>query len=293
MNSDETRQDLLNFEAQLAEVTAQLEHDPGNAELLDYKSTVQDGIEMCRTLLADVAAAEPQQPPAPAQQPKWSKENHPAYNKRGQSASATPVEEPVAHTFKVNEAVLAQWVSGDRGFHPATITSITGSSADPVFNVKFNGYNDTETLRSRNLRPMDSRKRKADDSPIKPATPIISTSNTPTYHGNVISAAANINQELADAAKKEPSKVSDGPQKPAKIARKVKAKKELEASKNKWQDFASKSKGIKGMKKESMFRVPDNVNGKVGFVGSGQGMRKDEKRMKIRKGSDPLGHEDD
>ena len=76
----------------------------------------------------------------------------------------------------------------------------------------------------------------------------------------MISAAANIDPALASQAKKEPSKVSDGPTRPAKVPRKVKANKELEAGKNKWQEFATKGKTGKVAKKESMFRTPDGVN---------------------------------
>lgn len=57
-----------------------------------------------------------------------------------------------------------------------------------------------------------------------------------------------------------PSLVSDGPVRPAKIPRKVKANKELEAGKNNWQDFSTKGKQGKVAKKESMFRTPDGVN---------------------------------
>lgn len=81
----------------------------------------------------------------------------------------------------------------------------------------------------------------------------------------------------------------------------MKANKELEEGKNKWKDFAAKSKG-KGKfgKKESMFRTGDSVNARgmfrlvhespvlqganhlfaVGFTGSGQQMRKDPTRSR-------------
>ena len=61
-------------------------------------------------------------------------------------------------------------------------------------------------------------------------------------------------------AKREPSKVSDGPTRPAKVPRKVKANKELEAGKCKWQEFAMKGEKGKVVKKESMFQTPDGVN---------------------------------
>ncbi len=156
----------------------------------------------------------------------------------------------------MNDTVLAKWVSGDKSFYPARITSITGSSSNPVYIVTFKSYDTTETLKAHDIKPINDRKRKAEGSP---ATPLPAS---PTPNSNVISAAANINLALASQAKKEPSKVSDGPARPAKVPRKVKANKELEAGKSKWQDFANKGKFGKGAKKESMFRTPEGVNGR-------------------------------
>lgn len=92
--------------------------------------------------------------------------------------------------------------------------------------------------------------------------------------------------------------MSDGPARPAKIPKKVKAHKELELGKNKWQDFGRKQsaaagaksrgvggQGLLGAKKESMFRTPEGVVGaRVGFTGSGQAMRKDGERRRYKYG---------
>ena len=76
----------------------------------------------------------------------------------------------------------------------------------------------------------DSRKRKAD------ASSGYQSSQSPASQpqSNVISAAADINPTLANQARKEPSKANDGPARPAKVPRKVKATRELEEGKNKW-----------------------------------------------------------
>jgi len=121
--------------------------------------------------------------------------------------------------------------------------------------VTFKSYSTTETLSAQDIKPLSNdRKRKADGMSGAPAGPIMPTNS------NVISAAADIDPALASQAKKEPSKVSDGPTRPAKVPRKVKANKELEAGKSKWQDFASKGKFGKSTKKDSMFRTPEGVN---------------------------------
>lgn len=181
----------------------------------------------------------------PAQPEKWSRDNHPAFKK----AAAPEEKEEALVTYQVNDTVLAKWVSGDRAFYPARITSITGSSIAPIYIVKFKNYDSTETIRSKDIRPI-SNKRKADGppttaAPTPPAAPTL---------GLVSSAGATMYPE----AKKDGQKDADAAPKPVKI----RAKKVLEANKSKWQEFNSKSKIAKTKKKESMFRTPDGIGGR-------------------------------
>ena len=210
------------------------------------------------------APPQPKASPPPPRE-KWSKEKHPAF----QAGYRKPVVEPAslddaspgAAVFAVNDNVHARWVSGDNAFYPARITSITGSSSNPVYIVSFKSYGTTETLNAKDIKPIssngDSRKRKADGTP---GTPSAQTLATIPVNSSIISAAADINPALANQARREPSKVSDGPVRPAKVPRKVKANRELEAGKSKWQDFSNKSKVGRANKKDSMFRTPDGVN---------------------------------
>lgn len=244
---------------QLETVSSSLQGDPTNSELIALKTELDEAISVTEAAISDLKpAVAPQKPSAPAVKEKWSKENHPAFQPgyRRSGAQAEPVEEPqIPTTLKVNDMVLAKWVNGDKAFYPARITSITGSSAAPIYTVVFKNYDTSETLRGNDVKPIstDSKKRKADGSPAAPISSVV-PGNT-----NVISAAANINPELASQARKEPSKVSDGPARPAKVPKTIKANKELEAGKNKWQAFSSKGKTSKVPKKESMFRTGEGV----------------------------------
>lgn len=240
-----------------------LQADPENLELQNLKTELEEVITLTDTAIAELkpasAPAVSRKPSPPPVKEKWSKENHPAFQAgyRKPAAPQSPIDEPqTLASFKVNDNILAKWVSGDKAFYPARITSITGSSSKPVYIVTFKSYSTTETLSAQDIKPVsvDSKKRKADGS--------LGTTSVPTIpvNSNVISAAADINPALASQAKKEPSKVSDGPIRPAKLPRKVKANKELEAGKSKWQDFSSKGKIGKVAKKESMFRTPEGVN---------------------------------
>jgi len=183
------------------------------------------------------------------------------------------VQAPVE--LKVNDMVMAKWVSGDKAFYDGRIISITGSKADPLYTVTFTQYNTSDTVRSHDIKPKftsnASKKRKAESGPGTPILPSMPTTS------NVISAAANINPELV---RKEPSKVSDGPPKPAKAPKKIKANKEYAAAQNSWKDFTAKGKMGKAVKKDSMFRTGEGVTARVGFIGSGQTMRKDEKKLR-------------
>ena len=266
---------------------------------MNLQTELEEVISLTESAIAELKpASAPKQKknsPPPVKE-KWSKENHPAFQPgyKRPTGQQSPIEEAQTSTsFAVNDTVLAKWVSGDNSFYPARITSITGSSKAPVYTVTFKSYATTESLAAKDIKAIsqDSRKRKADGT-LGGAAP------TPPPNSNIISAAANINPDLASQARKEPSKVSDGPIRPAKIPRKVKANKELEAGKSKWQDFATKGKMGKSSKKDSMFRTPEGVNARgmltilrmqveeianeviVGFTGSGQAMRKDPTRSR-------------
>ncbi|KAK5294402.1 hypothetical protein LTR16_001386 [Cryomyces antarcticus] len=275
--------EVKTYKAQLESTISQLQSEPDNEALLPLKSdledlirTLEDDISAVKTAEAAAAAAAP--PPA---KEKWSKENHPAYKAgyRPPGATQSPVvPEPQAPVvFKVNDTVSAKW-QADKSFYPAKITSITGSSAAPIYIVTFKGYGDTATLSGADIRPLAGTKRKADGSPTHPTATTPSATNTT----GVISAAANINPALASQARADASAATDTA-KPTKGVKKIRANKELEAGKSKWQEFSTKGKmgkatGLK--KKESMFRTPEGPNARVGVTGSGQAMRKDAARSR-------------
>ncbi|KAG9234499.1 hypothetical protein BJ875DRAFT_376329 [Amylocarpus encephaloides] len=269
--------EVKEYKLQLETVQLGLQADPDSPELQELKTELEQVISLTEAAIAElkpssVPAAAPKKT-EPTVREKWSRENHPAFKKNPPSPASEEADTPTK--FSVNDTVLAKWHSGDKGFYPARITSITGSSTSPVYIVKFKSYDTTETLRAKDIKPIvNPNKRKADGTPVAASIP------TPPTNTNVISAAADINPELAQQTRREPSKVSDGPTRPAKVPKKIKANKELEAGKNKWQDFAAKGKFGKAGKKDSMFRTPEGVHGRVGFTGSGQSMRKDQTRSR-------------
>ncbi|RMZ81641.1 hypothetical protein DV737_g2381, partial [Chaetothyriales sp. CBS 132003] len=277
--------EVKEYKLQLETIQLGLQGDPDNTELQALKQEIEEVITLTETAIAELkprsAPAQSARPTPAASREKWSKDSHPAYQAGYSKPDAEPDDTASPASFSVNDTVLARWKTGDGGFYAARIVSITGSKHDPVYIVKFQKYGTTETLKGKDIKPLsaEARKRKADT---------ISGTSTPTTqqaaaaNPSVISAAANVDTSLMNQVKREPSKVSDGPIRPAKIPRKVKANKELEAGKAKWQDFAAKGKFGKSSfgKKDSMFRTGESFTARVGFTGSGQEMRKDPTRSR-------------
>lgn len=213
-------------------------------------------------------------PSPPPVQEKWSRENHPAFKK-----AAPPVEEKEQEiqptSYNVNDNVMAKWVSGDKGFYPARITAVTGSATARMYTVKFKSYDTVETLRIKDIRPI-AQKRKADGTAVvnspaattpttatytpSAATPAMTATSSSSGNGVVLSAPATLYPEAQQVNKDGTEKHADDPAKPK--AKKIKATKELEAGKSKWQEFNSKSKFAKAHKKDSMFRTPEGIHGR-------------------------------
>lgn len=322
MSAQQLEEERKEYENQLELVVASLKDDPDNSELLTLKEDLEGMIQILNDSIAELkpaaasAPAAPKKAPSPPPQPKteekWSRENHPAFKKATVAVSAPPpppeqpAEEEVVVNYQVNDTVMAKWATGDRGFYPARITSVTGSKTAPIYTVKFKSYDTVETLRAKDIKPMGGsvagQKRKAADpssaaaaaSPPPPPPPhsgsgFSSTSSpysTPGGSGqHPVSSSASVNNGIvvAAAAEKYPQAALDNndDEKPKPKFKKIKANKELEAGKNKWQEFTTKGKfGKAAVKKDSMFRTPEGVKGRVGFTGSGQAMRKDVTRTR-------------
>ena len=223
-------------------------------------------------------AGAPKRAPSPPAEPKWSRENHPAFKKAAAPAEEKEKEkEPEIIAYQVNDNVMAKWLTGDKGFYPARITAVTGSSTAPIYTVRFKSYDTVETLRAKDIRPV-AQKRKADGTAVSAnsnagggttastATASPALTPTPANNGIVLSAAASLYPE-AQAANKAAENDDD---KPRPKFKKIKATRELEKGKNKWQEFTTKGKFGKAGKKDSMFRTPEGVHGRGAFTPSHQ-----------------------
>lgn len=209
-----------------------------------------------------IAELKPAQPAAPASKASPSPPRAPEKKPAPEPGPAEVPEEEPPVPYQVNDEVLAKWMSGDKKFWPARITSITGSSSSPIYIVKFKSYKGTETLRARDIRPA-SNKRKAEGPPAPPASDPLASAPPPPPPAGVGSADGTV---LSAAASRYPEPLGEEAQEKPPKPKKIKATRELEAGKNKWQEFNAKSKGgkskSKGFKKDSMFRTPDSIHGR-------------------------------
>ncbi|KLU89241.1 hypothetical protein MAPG_08215 [Magnaporthiopsis poae ATCC 64411] len=273
--------DLQKYEAEKADFLEQLEvivqgleDDPDNHELLVLKGEVEEALQLCNEQIAELQPAKPPTPPTPKapalpalnpapEQQKSRAGNAAASHKSGPAPPAPTDKEPEPEMlYHVNDNVMAKWLSGDKAFYPARITSVTGSSTAPIYTVKFKSYDTPTAYSTAAQKPIVSRS----DNGI-----VLSVSATRYVQpqGGVGEGA----EKTADAAAAETAK-------PVKKFKKIKATKELEKGKSNWQDFNNKSKFGKSQKKDSMFRTPEGIHGRVGFTGSGHPMRKDPTRTR-------------
>ncbi|KXS99701.1 hypothetical protein AC578_9903 [Pseudocercospora eumusae] len=287
--------DLAQLEQELAEAedglntcTMALEMDPRDNDARDLIPTFKSQIADLKAQISVAKTSQTAAPPPPPNYlpPKYDMSKHPKFQTSAADVPPPPPEETRV-TFNVGDSVQAKY-SADRQWYPATIVAKTGSSSDPVYTVKFTGYNEKEQKRKHEVRPVENnKKRKADSTPaptnaIPPPPPPVSPKAT--SHATVISAAPLI--DTTALQKKEPSKVSDGPTRMAPAPKKLKGQKALEKGKSSWNDWQKsgpKKPAIGGstkLKKDSQFRTPDLPGAKVGFTGSGKPMTKDQVRTK-------------
>lgn len=265
-------EELEEYKSQLAVVEEGLSEDPENATLLDLKKELVDLIGLLDEQndndgesgskvqsKATTPVEEVNRAKSASSEPKLESDGQPSQSPPQSRSTPPPAPQEKENNnrvqFKAGDMVLAQWLSGDKQYYQAKVTSVTGSMSNPRYTVKFPKHNSTETLPADSVRHMP-----ATHVNKKPAVP---PKTLPT-------------DKVSKPDSQAPKKVQHQPSK-AQI---------LDSGKQKWQQFTKKGlkqgKGMKAKKlgESSMFRSPDDPLAKVGVVGSGRGMSKEKPRTK-------------
>ncbi|KAL7308112.1 hypothetical protein PS15m_012006 [Mucor circinelloides] len=241
-------EEIESYKFQLEQVELALQSDPENEELKKLQHDLQELITMFE------AVAEPTSPK--------KKDTH-HYQQQPSSTPATNTTTALkTHEFSVDQEVMARW-SGDGEFYKATITAIGG--ADQVFSVKFKGYSEAEFVKAEDIKPIQTKKR------------------TGVFE-NVGEPKKKKKDTTASSASAASSAAAGGGGTVAPTGAKKKKAAEFESKKNAWLNFATggskKKKATPVINKKSIFKTPDNPEGKVGVIGSGKGMTSYQQRGK-------------
>ncbi|CAK7264425.1 hypothetical protein SEPCBS119000_000992 [Sporothrix epigloea] len=178
------QEDRSQYQEQLDLVLTSLVDDPENEELLGLKAELSSALEIIAESIAELKPATSSE--SRADSGKKNGQNKATFVPGEVPPLAPPTNGNAQNddaagrvVYKVNESILARWVTGDKAFYPARIMSVTGSATAPMYTVKFKSYDTIETLRARDIRPLapvtTATKRNADS--FADATESIATPN--------------------------------------------------------------------------------------------------------------------
>ena len=212
--------DLETYQVQLSQVELALSADPSNTELTSLRDELKELIELAQAAIAQAEAA----PPSKAE-PSSSSRKH---------AASTP-----SHTWSAGDECLAKY-SGDGAWYPARITSVGGSSDNPVYSIVFKGYNTTELVKASEVKVM------------------------PANYNHAATAPAAGKRKLTKAEEEEKERKKKKNEK--KVEAKAAKAKEQTNKQHEWQKFAKKAEkrgvNIAGVSGTSIFKTPDNPLGR-------------------------------
>lgn len=155
-------------------------------------------------------------------------------------------------------------LQADNRYYPARITSVGGSKDDPVYSIVFKGYNNSEMVRSWEIKPLKS---SSSSSHHAHATSSSSPHASSSPHSTP---GPSSSPHPPNGERKRPSHPALTPEEEAERERKKKrSEKKSERHENKtqvaqekassWQKFASKKKVAKNTGGQgSMFRTPED-----------------------------------
>mmetsp|Transcript_52294 Transcript_52294/g.131328 ORF Transcript_52294/g.131328 Transcript_52294/m.131328 type:complete len:297 (-) Transcript_52294:41-931(-) len=285
---------LVDLEAKRAEYEESLEQvelllldDPTAADILQMRSELKEAIELTTSLINDAksrqaaAAASPALPTVGGVAGSGSASAATVLAASGAAAAGgllpellPTVQLPSGAFLQTGGKCQARFVDGQ--WYDAIIDTIKRVQGTLCFEVTFVGYDDKHEVGADGVRPHD-RKRKHDSGADAASVTVLP-----------IPKALQINPD-------DPEKVKIAKKKRIHAIKRLNKFKQIDdASRDKqsaWKDFvhgkgARKKTGFfTGRRKESIFKSPDTVSGKVGVTGSGADVTPNPERQKMKKSS--------
>ncbi|XP_074563015.1 uncharacterized protein LOC141819665 [Curcuma longa] len=275
LNMEELASNLSTYKDQLREIKKILADDPGNSEYLDMEKELEEVITLTEELLTTAKPTDFHQLDSVAS---------PNTHFGGTSHSKAPSEHSQPYgSFPVGTKVQAVW-SEDGEWYDATIESITPNG----YFVSYEVWGNMEEVDFANVRPVEEvnalleaeREAEATRQAIKRK---IAQAAITDFQARTLPAKLRIDPN-------DPEDVKAAKRKKIHSFKSKVRSEQLEVAQNKrqnaWQQFQSakgKTKKIgffSGRKRESIFKSPDDPNGKVGVIGSGKGLTEFQKREK-------------
>lgn len=279
----ELASNLSTYKDQLQQVRKLLDDDPGNSEYVDMEKELAEVISLTEELLATAKQSENSvlnigiaDDASPSLNDAWGASEH---DKEPRSMS------DLSDRFPVGTKVQAVW-SDDGEWYDATIEAITPNG----YFVCYDGWGNKEEVDPANVRPVEEGVVNA----LLEAEKVAEATKQDIKRKIAQAAASDFqSRTLPEKLRIDPNDPEDVKATKRKKIHAFKSKmrlEQLEVTQNKrqnaWQQFqtnkgrAKKIGFFSGRKKESIFKSPEDPNGKVGVTGSGKGLTDFQKREK-------------
>ncbi|XP_038876515.1 survival of motor neuron-related-splicing factor 30 [Benincasa hispida] len=277
---EELANNLSTYKDQLQQVRQLLDDDPGNSEYIDMEKELEEVIALTEELLSTAKQNEIPGSNVETGDDSASISFHQPKENEMEAGSMSDYHEK----FPIGSKVQAVW-SEDGEWYDATIEAHTVNG----FYVSYDGWGNKEEVDPANVRAIQ-----LEVNALLEAERVAEA--TKQAIKRKIAQAASVDfqsRNLPSKLRIEPDDPEDVKATKRKKIHAFKSKmriEQLEVTQNKrqnaWQQFQSakgKSKKIgffSGRKRESIFKSPDDPNGKVGVTGSGKGLTEFQKREK-------------
>ncbi|XP_039038326.1 survival of motor neuron-related-splicing factor 30-like [Hibiscus syriacus] len=264
LSIDELASNLSTYKEQLHQVRHLLADEPGNVEYVDMEKELAEVISLTEELLAT------------------AKQNEISGSDIGSQTKGTVETYDFEDKFPVGTKVQAVW-SEDGEWYDATIEAITPNG----YYVTYDGWGNKEEVDPANVRAIEFNAlleaEKVAEATKQAIKRKIAQAASVDFQSRILPAKLKI-------ASDDPEDVKAAKKKKIHAFKSKVRFEQLEVAQNKrqnaWQQFQTtkgKTKKVgffSGRKRESIFKSPDDPQGKVGVTGSGKGLTDFQKREK-------------